>query len=107
MDNKQIIKRGTTPLQTFKLPDRYVDAEFEELYVVYQQNDMQLLKNKNDIAITGNIISLKLTQEETLKFKANRNPVRVELVWKTNIDDVDRSVIFEFQITETLLNKVV
>ena len=60
--------RGTTPKHIFKLP--ISTDQISKLRVVYLQSKTVICeKNEKDCEMSGNEVSLTLTQEETLKFK--------------------------------------
>lgn len=63
------IKRGTTPTHTIVTDVDLRDAE--EIYVTYEQNSYNLIeKKKEDLQeILEDRLVVKLTQEETLRFK--------------------------------------
>lgn len=77
--------RGTTPTHTFTLP---FDVDLiKSLRVIYQQNDETvLIKTLTDCAVAGNVISYKLTQEETLQFAQNAK-VSIQIRVLTNDGD--------------------
>lgn len=70
--------RGTTPTITFE-----ADCDctgFELLEVTFSQADNVILTKKlNDCAIDGNKITVNLTEEETLLFDCNKNPVLMQI----------------------------
>lgn len=56
--------RGTTPTHTFELP--FDTSIIKEVKVIYAQDDKQIFcKRTDDCKLEGNILSTKLTQEET------------------------------------------
>ena len=61
------MRRGTTPTHTFTLP---IDTSVvKSVRITYRQNrKVVLTKETEDVAMEGNQISVKLTQEETLAF---------------------------------------
>ena len=59
--------RGTTPTHTFMLPVDLRTAEVIELYYA-QNNTVVVEKQKSDMTVTSNSVSVTLTQEDTLKF---------------------------------------
>lgn len=74
------MRRGTTPTHTFTL---LLDASaIEAAQVTYAQaGRVVLTKQTPDIAVEGNTISYKLTQEETLLFDASeRAEIQVRLL---------------------------
>ena len=69
--------QGTTPTHTFNLD---IDTSLiSKIRISYEQNGkIVLFKERKDCEITANAITVKLTQEETLKFDAPGN-VRIQL----------------------------
>ena len=77
--------QGTTPTHTFN-----VDINtnlISKIRISYEQNGKIVLhKEKEDCELTANAITVKLTQEETLKFFAPSN-VRIQLHALTTSND--------------------
>ena len=64
--------RGTTPTLNFKFKYNLEELNIIALYYTFKQNDTVVFeKSLSDITITNNIISISLTQEETLKISAD------------------------------------
>lgn len=64
----EIMRQGTTP--TIQITVNNIDlADMEHIYVVFEQNGYLLKKSMPDLKIENNVISVLLTQEETLSFK--------------------------------------
>lgn len=61
--------QGSTPTHIFRLP---IDTNLiQSLRITYAQNERKVLtKTKKDCVLDGNAVTVKLTQEETLLFKA-------------------------------------
>ena len=56
--------RGTTPTHTFTLP--FDTALIRRIKIIYSQNDKKIFcKETEDCVLSGNVVSTKLTQEET------------------------------------------
>lgn len=69
--------RGTTPIHVFNVDTDLRDAEV--VYVTYKQGSNKVLeKEKSQLTIGEKSIELKLTQQETIKFKKSL-PVRVQI----------------------------
>ena len=64
--------RATTPTHEFVLPFDYEQFVGKILITYSQDDEIVVEKTENDIAIVGNSISIKLTQEETAVFKPNK-----------------------------------
>lgn len=59
--------RGTTPKHTFTLP--FDTSELEDVRIIYAQDDEVLFKKETaDCTLDANVISVTLTEEETLQF---------------------------------------
>ena len=64
--------RGTTPTHTFKLP--FDVSRVKEVMVIYAQNDVEVFhKDIYDCNLEGNVVSVTLTQEETLSLNHHHN----------------------------------
>ena len=60
------MRRGTTPTHTFTIP--FDTGAIEKVRVVYAQSDMvKIVKRECDVEMEGNVISVTLTQAETLR----------------------------------------
>ena len=72
------MRRGTTPTHTFLLP--LAAADVKKIRVIYCQDGENVL-TREDAEISGNIATLQLTQEETLKFNSeSRVEIQVRLL---------------------------
>lgn len=62
--------RATTPTHTFELP--FGLDYIKRLLITYKQGDTIVLeKTEADVTFDGNVATLTLTQDETLKFNAD------------------------------------
>lgn len=62
------MRRGTTQQLTFTLPE---EISIDVLYITFRQgNKIVLEKTLDDVKVDGKVITLPLTQEDTLKFCA-------------------------------------
>ena len=72
------MKRGTTPEIVFE-----TDCDctvFDLLEVTIAQSDEVIITKKiSECEREGNLIRVKLTEEETLKLDCNRNPVQLQI----------------------------
>ena len=65
--------RGTTPTYTFSIPfDTNLIAEAK---VIFSQGEVSVSKRLQDCGLNGSELSVKLTQEDTLKF--SKGPVEI------------------------------
>jgi hypothetical protein len=96
------MRRGTTPTHTFSLP---VPAdEVASFRVIYNQNGKNVL-TRDDAELNGVTATLKLTQEETLRFISS---VRVEIQVRllTNDGDALASDVITINVDRLLENEV-
>lgn len=78
--------RGTTPKHTFTIP--FETSEIKEVRIIYGQEDVQLfVKQTSDCVLEGKTITLRLTQEDTLKFN-HEKLAQIQLRVLTNSGDV-------------------
>lgn len=97
--------RGTTPTHTFKLP--FNTDIIKSVRIIYSQCNCKILhKNTEDMNIKDDTITLKLTQEETLRFKYGM-PVKIQLRILTTSDDAMNSNIIIDTVDECLDDEVI
>lgn len=71
--------RGTTPTHTYNLP--FDTALIDKIKITYAQNGVVVLtKEKADCKIDGNAVTVKLSQEDTLKFDASRVQIQIRVL---------------------------
>lgn len=64
------MRRGTTPTHIFKTSIDLTEAEV--IFITYRQGNKNVLeKSREDLIVTNEQVSVKLTQEETLLFSIN------------------------------------
>jgi hypothetical protein len=91
--------RGTTPTHIFNLP--FDTALIDKIKITYAQNGVVVLtKEKADCKIDGNAVTVRLTQEDTLKFDASRVQIQVRVL--TTGGDALASVIVTKPCEEVL-----
>ena len=96
--------QGTTPTHTYILP--IATSDIAALRITYKQNkDIVLEKEKTDVKLSGNTISLDLTQEETLMFDENI-VARIQIHGRTKAGKAFASKVMRVPVYE-LLNKAV
>lgn len=96
--------RATTPTHTFTLPFDY-NTFVKKIVITYSQNgEIVLNKTEKDIVVNGNAISVKLTQEDTVKFVADS--VKIQLRVLTLGEDVLVSQIFNETVRDVLNDEV-
>lgn len=65
------MRRGTTQNLTFTLPE---ELEIDVMYITFFQGNKAVLeKSLDDCEVDGNVVTLFLSQEDTLKFSAPKN----------------------------------
>lgn len=71
------MRRGTTPTHTFTTDIDLTDAEV--IFITYEQAGKPVMeKTKEDLTITAETLTVKLTQEETLAFELGK-PVEMQI----------------------------
>ena len=76
--------RATTPTHRFTLPFDYAQYVKKILITYSQSGEIVLEKKENDVQIDGNIVSYKLTQEETKLFSNGYVSVQVRVLTLNN-----------------------
>lgn len=97
--------RGTTPIHrfTFDFPKETVDA----IYITYKQSgQLRIEKSKKDIVFDDGVISVKLTQEETLKFTVIGN-VEIQIRFTDISDNAYASNIISVPVDRILKEGVI
>ena len=75
------MRQGTTP--TIQITINDIDLnEMQNIYVVFEQNGY-ILKKESDIE--GNVISVLLSQEETLNFKEGTCNIQLRMITKGGV----------------------
>lgn len=97
--------RGTTPTYTFDIP---LDASLiADLRLSFAQEGTELVKKtKNDITLEGQKITVRLTQEDTLKFDHGKSTVQIQLRVLTTGGDVMTSDIMNVNVWQSLNEEV-
>ncbi len=80
----EIMRQGTTP--TIQITINEIDLnEMQNIYVVFEQNGYILKKESSDLDIEGNVISVLLSQEETLNFKEGTCNIQLRMITKGGV----------------------
>lgn len=78
------MRQGTTP--TIQITINDIDLnEMHNIYVVFEQNGYILKKESSDLDIEGNVISVLLSQEETLNFKEGTCNIQLRMITKGGV----------------------
>lgn len=73
------MRQGTTP--TIQITVNNIDlADMERIYVVFEQNGNLSKKSMTDLKVENNVISVLLTQEETLSFKNGNCNIQLRMI---------------------------
>lgn len=79
------MRQGTTPTHNFTIP--FGVSSIKEVMVLYAQDDTVIVrKNTEDCTMVGNVVSVKLSQEDTFKFDHKKN-VQIQIRVLTTTDD--------------------
>ena len=96
--------RGTTPTHTFHLP--FGVDEIKSLCVCYaQRGEVIFKKSKEDCTLAGTSVSLRLGQEETLRFVAG-DRMQIQLRVLTHSGDVFASRLLGACVEDCLCEEV-
>lgn len=80
----EIMRQGTTP--TIQITINDIDLnEMQNIYVVFEQKGYILKKESSDLDIEGNVISVFLSQEETLNFKEGTCNIQLRMITKGGV----------------------
>lgn len=80
----EIMRQGTTA--TIQITINDIDLnEMQNIYVVFEQNGYILKKESSDLDIEGNVISVSLSQEETLNFKEGTCNIQLRMITKGGV----------------------
>lgn len=97
--------RGTTPILQFNLP--FSVSNISKLYITGKQYDVVVLeKDLSDCILNDTSVSLKLTQEETLKLQPNRR-ITMQIRVKTHDGTALASQKFECDVKDILREGVI
>ena len=104
--------RGTTPTFTLTLSDNTIDlGDAENVYVTLRQGKTDITKSGTDLTIDDNVVSVFLTQEESLDLSESTT-AEVQVNW-TYLDTDGTTVrraatkVKEIPITKQLLKRVI
>lgn len=96
--------RGTTPTHSWEMP--FPASAVKAVRVTYTQDKTTILeKTESDCTIADNLISVKLTQEDTLNFEALKN-ASVQVKVLTTAGDVVANDESKIVIQDTLNEEV-
>ena len=96
--------RGTTPTHIFEIP--FDSSLLKKILITYFQNNQIVVeKTEDDCTLEGNSITVKLTQEDTLKF-SHRRPVEIQIRVLTVDDTALATVIREVEVGRVLNEEV-
>ena len=78
------MRQGTTP--TIQITINDIDLnEMQNIYVVFEHNGYILKKESSDLDIERNVISVLLSQEETLNFKEGTCNIQLRMITKGGV----------------------
>ena len=100
------MRRGTTPKNKF-IPD--IDlTDAEEIYITYKQGCRVLEKTKADlIDLEPELISVELSQEETLMFKSYGDDIEIQVRAKFAGGNVSASNIVKVPVERVLKEGII
>ena len=99
------MSRGTTKTHTFTLP--FDGKIIKSIRVVYKQNgDIVLKKDGDDVQIDGNVVTVKLSQEDTFAF-SSKVSIEIQLRVLFTNDEVKNSDIIKTSLARCLDDEVI
>lgn len=99
-----MLAKGTTPTHTFTLP--FNTGIIKTVKVIYAQKNAVLFEKEGDACnCSDNTVTVKLTQEETLKFDC-RHSVQIQMRILTDDDEALTSEIKYIKVGECLDGEV-
>lgn len=102
--------RGTTPVYTITFSDIQL-SNLADVYITFEQNkdgsNVELTKHGDDLTwdTTNNRATVKLSQEETLKFK--KGTIKIQIRAVDNEATAVATSIFDDTVSEVLYEKVI
>ena len=101
-----MVSRGTTPTLQLVFPeDSGVDlTEASHVYVTFRNSGHKLTKSDSDLVIESRVVSVYLSQAETLSMVGS--DTKVQINWTFADGSRDASEVVHIEITENLLNEV-
>ena len=101
----QTVDRGTNPVNTFTLPFELISPQ--QVWLTYAQDDVIVIdKDKESIVVSGNTLTVHLTQDETLKLD-HRKQVQIQIRILTADGVAIRSNIKEYSVSKILKDGVI
>lgn len=95
---------GSAPTHTCTLP--FDVSIIDKMILVYAQNDKEVVrKTKDDCELSGNVITVKLTQKETLRFNP-RHKIEIQIKALTVGGDPLPSKIVTIDCEKSLITEV-
>lgn len=96
---------GTTPTFTFTFPDELDLSTANNVYVTFKSKNGTVLftKSGEDVTVSKNVVSVELTQKETLPLKK----VFIQINWTYENGKRGSSEIAVFDFSDQLLNEEV
>ena len=100
-----MIIRGTTPTVEYELP--FDTSILSEAFVTFSQGGETVIEKEiGDCILTDNLLSVKLSQEDTLKL-VTKKIVEIQVRMKTADGDVVSSDIYTDDVHKTLKDGVI
>jgi hypothetical protein len=97
--------QGTTPTHKFNLP--FNTDSIERVRIVYEQaGDVVLTKENEECTLSGNTVLVRMSQEDTLKFKSNVN-TRIQVHLRTKSGEAYASNLMRVSVYELLHEEVI
>ena len=100
-----MIRKGTTPTFKLILDDESVDlTQARNVYATFKQNQNEITKTGEDIAISEREVDVYLNQTETLSFTYGK--IEIQLNWTYGNNERACSNIVTVNIANNLIERV-
>lgn len=99
---------GTNPWYTYRLPSDFDTSQVAKVrFVIRQRDGVKVVKTENDedVKIEGNLVNIRLTQEDTFRLNA-KLPGERQLRIKTKAGDLFKTKPETFMINDCLDREV-
>lgn len=78
------MRRGTTPTLKIKVNGANIQ-QFSKIYVTFRQGETEVTKTNEEIDIKENVLSIWMSQEDTLKFVHGHVDVQLRAVTESGV----------------------
>lgn len=99
------IPRATTPTFKLTLPEEYDLSDAANIYATFLANGKKVTKTGSELDVQKNVVSVYLTQEETLSWRSGYM-LEIQLNWTYSNGSRVATEVASVRITKQLLEEV-